>query len=884
MSRNSGKVVGSYESIIRGVSQQPPHLRFQGQHWQQFNVNSDPVRGLCTRGGTFLDNVTIQNGFETFPDSVVMELCKYRSFKFKANGGEYLLMYRTEQSAMPDTSPSMLKPYVCYNLLTKQPVLIKDDYDYGSANIYNNRMYFYGFNTFTQMGNMLLGSTKLTPGYNAVQKWNTVDNWNEAAIWIKAGAYKRTYKVTLTKWTDSTHTATVDYTWTLTTPASTYPTAINIPAGSTADQIAKITSEYNSAANIYLGTAAQAIQPERIASDLATAMTGTGAGQVPSTDIRVVGSHILIDSPLVYRVSIEDSGDGSFATATSQTVQNINQLTSLHFFGHVVKVAPKKSDSSDAYYLKATGKNGEADGSGYGEVVWKECAGYEFQITGGAFCYGVLGPYGPGGSEALVFSHTASTLNTNLGTSYPTMAFSQAGDNLTNPVPYFVTSGKAITYLGMFQDRLVVGCGSMLNFSRSGDYLNFFRQSVLTLADNDPIEMTSNDTDQDIIQSGVLFDRSLYLIGIDRQYSINGRVALTPTSQNIAVVGNFNNRSNVPVIATDNNIFLYKAKYPGDGEPWRGALYQMQYGQVADVTEAYSVSQQLDTYLNQQVIDMTYISKPNMIFLRAGDGSTIYNYRFVDAQGGGERLQSAWDSFGLALGYIGQSGCIGMSRVGTTVIFITMTKPTDSGKWHMMCSELDMTTRDDPQFLGNADLDNHFQYIPDTDNSIYTQNPTWSTAIGVKILILTGPNKGAVINFADRALVQTGGPLAGYAYAIGTPYNAFVQLTLPYAKNYDGSTSTHGYYVLNKMQFTVDRTPGFQVIDNYGGTTWTALDFNGYPIPIDIPYGSGWFSYTGRISFQCNFDVREGGVTIGNKPGIPFRISAINYDAQNFPR
>lgn len=883
MSRNSGKNVGSYGSIIRGVSQQPAHLRFEGQHWEQINVNSDPVRGLATRSGLFNNQTTTLNGLEAFDDAIVMERCKFRSFKFTVGTKEYLLMYRVEASALPSSSGTMFKPYSCYNLTEAKWVLVKDDYDFGTGDSFTLDWYFGGFNTFCQMGDLLIGATRWTGGYTTTNSWRNVPNWNQGSVWIKGGAYKRPYKLTLTMWDDGTHTTATQYTTTLTTPASTYPTAISIPSGATADQIAKITAEYNAAANQYLGDAAGKIQPEQIAADLAAAITGTGPGQIPSTDIFVSGATIIINTPLLYQVEIDDGGDGTLAVATSRVVQNINQLTDKAWFGHIVKVAPKKSDEKDAYYLKATGKNGEADGSGYGYVVWKECAGEEFDLSEGVFAYASLGPYGPSGTEALVFSKSMETLNTNLGTDFPVFAPSASGDGLTNPVPYFLRSGgRGVTYLGMFQDRLVVGCGSILNFSRTGDYLNFFRQSVLTLEDTDPIEMTANDTGEDVMMSSVLFDRSLYIMGMKRQYSVNGRQALTPTSQNISVVGNFDNRSAVRALSTDNNIFLWKSKYPGDSEQWTSAMYQLQYGQVADVTEAYSVSQQLDTYLSQQVVDLTYISKPNMILARAADGYTTYNYRFIDAQGGGERLQSAWDKYLFAVGFVGQAGTVGMTHRGTTVCTVIQTKCSDTGLWYECFCTLDATTRDQLNIIGNVDLDLAQLYIPG-QTSIYTLNPTWAAGMNALILVMTGPYAGTLIPFADHARVDPGGDLAGENYTVGCPYTALVQPTMPFPKNYDGSVSTHGRYVINKMQLTVDNTPGMVVQCSNAYQSWTALNFSGHML-FSNDTALGWNAYKGRLPFQCDFETREGGVVIYSKVGTPFRISAINYDAQNFPR
>jgi len=49
------KVSGSIASVVRGVSQQIPEQRVDGQHAEQINMMSDPVTGLARRRGTVME-------------------------------------------------------------------------------------------------------------------------------------------------------------------------------------------------------------------------------------------------------------------------------------------------------------------------------------------------------------------------------------------------------------------------------------------------------------------------------------------------------------------------------------------------------------------------------------------------------------------------------------------------------------------------------------------------------------------------------------------------------------------------------------------------------------------------------------------------------------
>ena len=71
------KVSDSYDSLTRGVSQQSAHDRLPGQHWEQDNMISDPVRGLSRRhGSVWCDEVPLPAKFslESMGDDLAARL------------------------------------------------------------------------------------------------------------------------------------------------------------------------------------------------------------------------------------------------------------------------------------------------------------------------------------------------------------------------------------------------------------------------------------------------------------------------------------------------------------------------------------------------------------------------------------------------------------------------------------------------------------------------------------------------------------------------------------------------------------------------------------------------------------------------------------------
>lgn len=400
-----------------------------------------------------------------------------------------------------------------------------------------------------------------------------------------------------------------------------------------AKAVTDLTNAYNSAVTNWIGTAATAITPDQIAISLHAAAVTAGL-----TSATVDKSTIIFDN--VKALTVTDGGDGSLIRGVANEVTAIDQVSSVHYVGKIIKIRAR--DSKESFYLKALAKDGVS--TGYTEVTWVEGAGVAHTITN-ALIYGVAS-----GSSFYVAS-SSTLLTAILAGTHPTYPVSTAGDADSSPLPYFI--GKKITYLAVFQDRLLVGSGAVLRCSKIGDYLTFFRSSILTVPADDPLEMFSQGTEDDELRHSVLYDRDLVIFGKLRQYAVSGRQALTPTSANMQVMSSHSNAADIPPLAVGGVIFF------GQVGTKASSLHQIQPGQVAESPESYIMSSQIDTYIEGPVIEIANNSKPTHVFVRAGTlRNSVYCYTYLDKDGQG-RVQDAWSrwDFNAVLGPI-----IGMSR------------------------------------------------------------------------------------------------------------------------------------------------------------------------------------------------------------------------------
>src|SRR5690606_1931212 len=200
-----------------------------------------------------------------------------------------------------------------------------------------------------------------------------------------------------------------------------------------------------------------------------------------------------------------------------------------------------------------------------------------------------------------------------------------AGDGLTNPLPWFI--GKPITMLSVFQDRLLVGSQNYVNTSRSGDYLNFFRGSVLNIADSDPVEVFAHGSEGDTLRSATLYNRNLIIFGERQQYGIDGSSLLTPRAPLIAPVSANKDAVDARPLTSGNFIF-----YAQHGNEEGTTLHQMRVGALnGQSTVTDELSDDLGAWLYGKPLQIAALTAPNVVLFRTADHPHgVYLYRYSD--------------------------------------------------------------------------------------------------------------------------------------------------------------------------------------------------------------------------------------------------------------
>lgn len=987
------KVAGSYESVIRGVSQQAPHIRRSGQHGEQVNIISDPVKGAVRRHGSRQQAAaTFSSATDEHWDPLLEDTADHEVLSFRVGDKEYDLIYRA--SAVATGMPNNLSTMFLFSKTDKVFCPIHTTGDSGMVAI-NELIKDGGFSAAVNVGQYVVLGMNRPPADRVV----TLDNWNVTNVnaryhhlWVRGSAYNRTFTITVTL-VDGTRV-----TGSYTSPSSGYPhpldtsdirpkiptsgggatnanerlvasgvqdsedadfdgyaivtplylwartavpttvtdvdtsTTLSYTSGnpgaaqytirgdrlvlpstraghtitvvynhwnltdnpSYQQQVNDRTNEYNSAVTAWITTAAAGASPDGIGRGLFNALADACwdlgywrpvAFPLPSgtnyiTDrnnwsalnfrgISTAGGRLTLD---IKDVEVSDGGDGSLIRAVSQTVTDIDKVGPYDKANRVIKVLPKDGDAAAVTYLKAVPKSGVVDTANPHipvEVIWQETAGVEVHPRN-CVVYGTVHRL-PSGVDALVLGTSKPTIDlavsTLLGTAYadtPAILPSVSGDLNTFELPRFFTN--PVSYLGLFQDRLVIGSGAELFMSRPGDYFNWFPKSTTTVNDDDPVQLVAYGTETDTIRRSTTYDRNLMLFGSQFQYVVSGRVPITPANGALVPISAHEDATAAAPVASGNYVFY------GREANGFASLHQIQAGLVADSPESYEITQAVGSYLHGTPVQIIPFTAPNILVVRTTDyRDGFYVYSYLDSAASQERLFDSWsrwvwsDKLGKVIGLAADHGYL--------MVYMLF-------KFQVAEGEFTYGVRAE-RFSFDTELSNH----PYLDGLNQRGDPFQPFAAGLDLsdvaCAFDATSEHHLIGAPAARVTELEQFGDGSALWVGWQYPAYLTPTNPYKRDQNGKAVLTGRTTIIRLILSLVETAGFTVDMQRGDTIRRVQDSSARRVsPTTLPGIQPVETY--QETAMLGGEVREFSYTLAAKQWLPFCVSAIEYVGQYF--
>ena len=823
------KVSDSYDTLIRGVSQQVPHDRVIGQHWTQDNLISDPVRGLSRRHGSLrVDKTPLAAAISAADKADAASRVEQTIF---VDGIEYGFHY--SEYAHPG---SQMEPVVVVNKGLRKfvPVVLAAD---GTAATLAD-----GIRTITAAGRFVLLASSTRPVQHTTSD-NMDASRDKHVVWVRGGANSRKFKVFVI-------IGGVEQAFEYETMAAYYQGVLDTsdipvesPPGTPNPNYTKLVNDrvnaYNTAVAAHISAVALDITPQNIAAKLAALIAA--AGITCTAD----GPYIKIESANT-AVTADDGGNGEFMRAVSLEITAAELVSARHYPGKVIKVVPKQAGSL-AFYLQATAVGG---GTAFGEVIWRETAGLNVTLSW-VFAMGMFK------AGTLYVASSPAALATLTGETVPPIESSSAGDLDSSPIPEFF--GRTITHLRMFQDRLMIVAGSTVFMSKSGDYFNFFRKSVLTVADDDPIEVFAQGTEDDVITGGVQHDRNVILCGQRYQYIVPGRENMTPRNPYVGVQATYED-ANLAAHAVAGSLLFFCQR-----REKRLTLQQMSPGSVADRLDAFDVSSQLDGYLTGSPRQIVAMTAPGVVFVRTAELTNgFYVYSYLDANDQSERLFDSWSRwvFDASLGAL-----VGITQDESGLLAVTL-RQTSTGPALVLDRFVRETEPSTQPYLDSqvpyADSDHTGEAACVAYDSESVRHLLGSTIDELPQLIARYPTESA------------------HLWA-GTLYDSSVTLTSPYIRDSKDKIILDAKLTISKLTIAMSNSAAQLTELSYDlGKTWKIVKSWIYR-----PVG-GWELSTQKVAEEASITVpvmkenKAYRARISSRSWLPLTISVVEWAGQAF--
>ena len=419
----------SYDSLIQGVSEQPPHLLKNGQGRDQINGWSSPVDGLAKRQPLEFSALLTDEILDDFYLEMlsVTDVERYSVLVFPR--GEKTILQFWKNGVQPTVTLRGTGMTAVTNARgVKEIECDSTSYLYNAPGGYAQD---YVLINSGSLG-LLLNREKQVALASDLSPTRT----SEGLIFVQAVAYDVTYTVYIDK------TKVAEF---------TTPSAAD-------DQ--------------------NTISTTAVAEALKTTLDALD-GYTATTDRYVV--HVTRDDGADFAIEIDDTRSNTLAKAFSDSVPDLSWLPTVAPNGYIVKLEADPSTTLDDRYLVFTVASGENFGSG----AWSETVkpGIKYKLDTNTM---PLVIYRESDGQLQVGPADGTTSG---NYTFPQWAGRTAGDEETVPTPDFV--GQKLRDHIFFRGRYVVCGGRFITFSETDDVFNFWADSAAAFTASDSFTLTT---------------------------------------------------------------------------------------------------------------------------------------------------------------------------------------------------------------------------------------------------------------------------------------------------------------------------------------------------------------------------------------------------------
>ena len=318
-------------------------------------------------------------------------------------------------------------------------------------------------------------------------------------------------------------------------------------------------------------------------------------------------------------------------TALYQKTQSFTDLPETALDGFTIEIVGLTQSTSDDYWVQYVAEDPEGT-YGYGSGTWEETVapvGTPIRFDADTLPHKLERKQDDGAGtvtgtpNAIYFEWDVIPWGEKL-----------AGDAVTNPAPSFV--GRAIKDVFFHSNRLGFVAGDAVIMSSSGNYYNFYRTTVRSLPDDDPIDFSVNSVDVASLISAHPYQDRLLVHSEEGQWAATSQTSLSPSSVEAQRIHSFEANPGVRPEVVGSTVFFLT---PVSG--FSGVRELVRLDQ--DFYDAPSIVQQIPRYITEGADFMAASSPASAMVCGKRGASDLFVFKWFED--GGRRIQSSWSQW-----------------------------------------------------------------------------------------------------------------------------------------------------------------------------------------------------------------------------------------------
>lgn len=210
------------------------------------------------------------------------------------------------------------------------------------------------------------------------------------------------------------------------------------------------------------------------------------------------------------------------------------------------------------------------------------------------------------------------------------------GDESTNPPPSFVDN--TINDVFFYRNRLAFLSDDNVIFSENGEYFNFYRTTVRSLLDSDPIDVSISNAEVSTLKAATAIQDYLLLFSEQNQFTLSSAQLLTPTDVKADLSTQYECDLTARPVIAGNSVFFATANQYYSG------VREYVTNPNTEINEAPLVTNHVPEYIQGTITKMASSTNKNMLLcLNSVDKKVVYVYKWYDSDS--QRLQSSWSKW-----------------------------------------------------------------------------------------------------------------------------------------------------------------------------------------------------------------------------------------------